>query len=116
VVKIKNFFIILAILILIIFAPVAFIQFKKHQASEKVMQYLTEVKGYEESEIINLESKWTFFGIPKYYVEVTFKNEPNIVYLYFANDLKGQFEYYEIDGETIPPEDLKNYDPTTNAH
>lgn len=101
---------------LIIFASVAFIQFKKYQASEKVMHYLTEAKGYEESEIRTLESKWTFFGIPKYYVEVTFENEPKIVYLYLANDLKGQFEYYKIDGETIPPGDLKNYDPTTNAN
>ncbi len=110
-VKIKKILIILAILILIIFAAIAFVQFKKHQASDKVMQYLTEIRGYEESEIITLESKYTFFGIPKYHVEVIFKNEPKIVYLYFANDLKGQFEYYEIDGKTIPTEDLKNYDP-----
>lgn len=116
VVQIKRIFIILAILILIIFASVAFIQLKKHQASDNVMQYLTEEKGYEKSEIITFASKWNFFGIPKYHVEVIFRNEPNIVYLYFAHDVKGQFEYYVIDGKTIPTENLKNYDPTTNAN
>ncbi|MER2116004.1 MAG: DUF3139 domain-containing protein [Solibacillus isronensis] len=114
-VQMKKFFIILVILILIVFASITFIQFKKDQASDKVMQYLKEVKGYEGSEIINLESKWNFFGLPKYYVEVTFNNEPNIIYLYFAHDIKGQFEYYVIDGEKIPTEELKNYDSTTNA-
>lgn len=75
------------------------------------MQYLTEEKGYDESKIKNLKSKWNFIGIPKYYVEVTFKNEPNIVYFYFVNNGKGQFEYYDTEGKTIPVEDLKNYDP-----
>ena len=115
--KIKRLFIILAILVVIVFsASFALIQFKKHQASDNVMEYLTEVKGYEKSEILTLQSKWTFFGIPKYYVEVSFKNEPNIIYLYFTNDLKGQFEYYPIDGETIPTEDLKNYDSIGNTN
>lgn len=71
------------------------------------MDYLITEKGYEESEVLTLESKYTFFGIPTYCVEVTFKNEPNIV----TDDLKGQFEYYEIHGKTIPTTDLKNYDP-----
>lgn len=75
--------------------------------------YLTEIKGYDESEIKTLESKWTFGGLPNYYVEVTFKNEPNIVYLYLAHHLIGQFEYYDINGKKIPIEELKNYDPTT---
>ena len=116
-VKIKRLIIILAILVvLVISATFGFIQFKKHCASDIVMEYLTEVKGYEKSEIVTIESKWTFFGIPKYYVEVSFKNEPNIIYLYLANDLKGQFEYYTIDGKTIPTENLKNYDPVENTH
>ncbi|MFJ7666967.1 DUF3139 domain-containing protein [Lysinibacillus sp. NPDC097195] len=110
-VKTKKFLIILTIITFIIFSSVAIVQFKKHLASDKVMQYLTEVKGYKESEILTFESKYTFFGIPKYHVEVIFKNEPSIVYLYFANDLNGQFEFYEIDGKTIPTKDLQNYDP-----
>lgn len=116
-VKIKRLFIILAILVvLVISATFGFIQFKKHRASDNVMEYLTEVKGYEKSEIVTIESKWSFFGIPKYYVEVSFKNEPNIVYLYLANGLNGQFEYYAINGETIPTEYLKNYDPVDNTN
>ncbi|MFJ8261241.1 DUF3139 domain-containing protein [Rummeliibacillus sp. NPDC094406] len=115
-ISIKKFLITLSIILILISSIFLYIQLKKQLSANTVMDYLIEEKGYEESEIITLESKWNFFGIPKYHVEVTFKNEPNVVYLYFANDLKGQFEYYVIDGETIPPEDLKNYDPTTNAN
>lgn len=116
-VKIKRLFITLAILVILAFsASFAFIQFKKQRASNNVMEYLTEVKGYEKSQIVTLESKWSFFGIPKYYVEVSFKNEPNIIYLYLANDLKGQFEYYAMDVKTIPTKDLKNYDPVGNTN
>lgn len=90
-----------------------YVQVKKQIAAHKVTDYLFEEKGYDESEIKMIESKWTI-GISTYYVKVTFQNEPNIVYLYFAHDLKGQFEYYEIDGKTVPIEELKNYDPYEN--
>ncbi|MFJ8520266.1 DUF3139 domain-containing protein [Lysinibacillus xylanilyticus] len=116
VITIKKFLITLSIILIIVSSIFLYIQLKKQLSANTVMDYLIEEKGYKKSEIITLESKWTFLGIPKYHVEVTFKNEPNIVYLYFANDLRGQFEYYEINGETIPPEDLKKYDPRTNAH
>lgn len=112
-VKIKKISIILVILVIIILSFGIFIQFKKHQASDDVMYYLTEIRGYDESEIKTLESKWAFGGLPNYYVEVTFQNEPNIVYLYLAHHLIGQIEYYDMNGETIPIKDLKNYDPTT---
>jgi len=111
--KITIFFIL--IVSIIILAPFSYVQFKKHQASDRVWQYLTEEKGYEENDIKGLKSEWSFIGIPTYHVEVIFKNEPNIVYYYFAHreDAKGQFEYYDLNGKNVPIENLKNYDPNS---
>lgn len=47
-----------------------YIQVKKHISLNKVMEYLIEEKGYDESDIFMIESKWTT-GIPNYYVKVT---------------------------------------------
>lgn len=110
---IKKFLIILSIVLLLCLTPFVYIQVKKHISLNKVMEYLIEEKGYDESDIFMIESKWTT-GIPNYYVKVTFQNEPNIVYLYFAHDIKGQFEYYDIRGIKVPIRDLKNYDPYKN--
>lgn len=111
--NIKKRTIAIILIIVIILTSFTYIQVRKHQASEKVMQYLTEEKGYEESDIKSLKSIYSFLGIPTYSVNVTFTNEPNIVYCYFSHHAKGQFEYYDINDKSIPVKDLKNYDPNT---
>ena len=110
---IKKFLFILSIVLLLCLTPFVYIQVKKQISLNKVMNYLIEEKGYDESDIFMIESKWTM-GIPNYYVKVTFHNEPNVVYLYFVHDLKGQFEYYDIRGIKVPIDELKNYDPYSN--
>lgn len=110
----KKSVIVVIIIVFSICSSFMYIQFKKHQASESVVQYLIEEKGYEKSDIKSVQSVYSFLGIPTYYVNITFQNEPNIVYSYFSHHVKGQFEYYDHSGKTIPTEDLKNYDPSSD--
>lgn len=79
----------------------------------KVQKYLLEDKGYEEKEIASIVEKSEIGGIPPSWVEVVFKNEPYVKYIYFAHSRVQQDSYSIIDEQNkgkITVEDLKNDD------
>ena len=96
-----------------IFAPFCTIEIKKQVYEKRVETYLIENKFYQKEEIQSIKAKWHLAGLPKYWVNVIFSDEPNTVYVYFAHhkDKVGQFEYYTIDGTNPSVEQLKNYEP-----
>jgi ABC-type cobalt transport system substrate-binding protein len=109
----KKVTISILLVISIILIPFIYIEIKKNSYRQQIQTYLAEEKGYELDEIQLIQGKYHPFGLPKYWVTVVFKNEPNIEYAYFTNHAKGQFEYYNTYENTVPPiETLKNYDPS----
>ena len=94
--------------ILLTFTPFLYVQEKKQKCLEKVWTRL-EDKGYSESDIRQIESKYHFAGLPSYWKTVIFNNEPNIQYVYWCHH-EGQMEYYSLDGKEVPIDQLKNYD------
>ena len=101
--------------ILLTYTPYLYVQEKKQECIENVSTRLQE-KGYHESDIISIESYWHLAGLPNYQETVTFKNEPNIRYIYWCEE--GQREYYSVDRKEVPIEQLKNYDvvPLSDAY
>ena len=94
--------------ILLTFTPFLYVQEKKQECLEKVLTRL-EGKGYKESDIGLIESKYHFSGLPSYWENVIFNNEPNIQYVYWCHQ-EGQMEYHSLDGKEVPIDQLKNYD------
>ena len=105
--------ILIVTLVIAILAPFCTIQIKKQLYEKRVENYLMENIVYEKEAIQSIKSKWHFAGLPSYWVNVIFSDEPNVVYLYFAHDKAtiGQAEYYTIDGTTLTKEQLKHYMP-----
>lgn len=105
----------LAILILvIILARFIYIEANEQIYANRVTDYLVNELEYDQSEIGSVEGVYGF-KMPKFYVVVTFENEPSIEYLYFAHGRVLQFEYQIIDKEFkgITKNDLRNYDPNS---
>ncbi|KAA0966248.1 DUF3139 domain-containing protein [Sporosarcina sp. ANT_H38] len=75
----------LVILIGIVIVPIASIQVNKYIYKNRVTTYLIEEKGYKKEDFESIEGKWGF-KFPAYYAIVTFKNETNVEYIYFAHD------------------------------
>ena len=100
-------------LIALVLTPILVIQGNKYIYKYRVSTYLIEEKGLVKGDIESIEGK--FGSLPTFYVIVTFKNEPNVKYTYFAhgNDVF-QFSYVISDeglAEGNIEENLKNYDP-----
>jgi len=86
--------------ILLTFTPLLYVQEKKQKCLEKVLTRLEE-KGYRESDISLIESKYHLAGLPNYWESVIFKNEPTIKYVYYCHQ-EGQMEYHSLDGKKFP--------------
>ncbi|WP_318614378.1 DUF3139 domain-containing protein [Sporosarcina sp. YIM B06819] len=100
-------------LVILLLAPFYIVQTKKRLYENKIEHFLTEVMLYGKEDIQSIEGKWHFAGLPKYWVNVVFSDEPNVVYVYFAHDKEqiGQFEYYSIDSTILSTDKLKHYEP-----
>ncbi|MBO0603507.1 DUF3139 domain-containing protein [Sporosarcina sp. E16_3] len=103
----------LVILVGIVIVPIVLIQANKYIYKNRVSTYLIEKKGFVKEDIESIEGK--LGSLPTFYVIVTFKNEPDVKYMYFAHDNNVfQFDYQITDEgqrEGIKEEDLKNYNP-----
>ncbi|MFJ7736348.1 DUF3139 domain-containing protein [Lysinibacillus sp. NPDC097287] len=101
------------VLLILLIAPFGYVELKKMIFENRIQQYLTEEKAYAEAEIKSIECQWHFFGLPKYWGEVIYTDEENVVYVYFAHDKDRplQFEYYTLDGSEPKSEELKHYEP-----
>ena len=98
--------------VIAILAPFCTIEIKKQLYEKKVENYLIENRSYQKEEIESIKAKWHFAGLPSYWVNVIFSDEPNVVYIYFAHNSKvRQAEYYTIDGTTLSAEQLKHFKP-----
>lgn len=104
----------LVLLIGIIIVPIITIQTNKFIYKNRVSNFLIEEEGIEKEDIESIRGKWGV-KLPPYYVIVTFKNEPEVEYIYFAhgNDVF-QFNYKLTDEgkkKGIKEGDLKNFNP-----
>lgn len=98
--------------VIVILAPFCTIEIKKQLYEKRVENYLIENKSYQKEEIESIKAKWHLAGLPSYWVNVIYCDEPNIIYIYFAHNKNrvGQFEYYTIDGTTLSIEQLKHFE------
>ncbi|MGE7673249.1 DUF3139 domain-containing protein [Lysinibacillus sp. NPDC094403] len=103
-------FLIVALIIMLL-APFCTVQIKKQLYVKRIENYLIEDMSYPKEAILSIECKWHFAGLPSYWVNVIFSDEPNVVYVYFAHDKDnlGQFEHHTIDGKTLSPEQLNHF-------
>lgn len=103
-------FLIVALLFMLLL-PFCTVQIKKQLYEKRIKNYLIEDMSYQKEAIQSIECKWHFAGLPSYWVNVIFSDEPNVVYIYFAHNKKhlGQFEHYTIDGTTLLTEQLEYF-------
>lgn len=96
--------------VIAILAPFCTIEIKKQLYENRVETYLVEQKHYHQDEIESIHAEWHLAGLPKYWVNVMYADESNVVYIYFAHNTGkvGQAEYYTIDGANLSPEQLKH--------
>ena len=110
----KNVIIILCVILIgLVTLPKVYIEVNKYIYKNRVMTYLIEENDFEKGDIESIEGIWGF-KLPAFYAIVTFKNEPEVEYIYFAHDDVFQFSYQITDeGQKvgIKEEDLKNYNP-----
>ncbi|AWE07826.1 hypothetical protein DCE79_10710 [Lysinibacillus sp. 2017] len=98
--------------VIVILAPFCTIEIKKQLYEKRVEDYLIENTFYQKDETESIKAKWHFAGLPSYWVNVIYSDEPNVVYTYFAHNKGkvGQFEYYSIDGTNLSTEQLKHFE------
>ncbi|EON70517.1 hypothetical protein H131_20772 [Lysinibacillus sphaericus OT4b.31] len=74
---------------------------------------MIEDMSYQKKARQSIECKWYLAGLPSYWINVIFSDEPYVVYVYFVHDKDhvGQFEHYTIDGTTLTTEQLKHFKP-----
>lgn len=101
----------LVVLVIVLLSPFCLVQIKKQLYEKRIENYLIEELSYQKEAIQSIECKWHFAGLPTYWVNVIFSDEPNVIYLYFAHnkDHIGQFEHHTIDGTTPSTEQLKHF-------
>ena len=112
--KKKIFSIIFCVFIIgLVLTPFLYVQVNKAIYKDRVMDYLTEKKGYEKDGIQSVKGVWGA-KLPPFFATVVFENEPYIEYTYFAHNDVIQFEYLiteEGKQKGITENDLINYKP-----
>jgi len=100
------------LLLVLVLTPIVYVQSNKRIYANKVTKYLIEDQKYKMDEIESVKGVWGL-ALPQFYVVVSFKDEPNVEYIYFAHNDVIQFEYKAIEEEMKEPSksDLKHYDP-----
>ncbi|WP_186670896.1 DUF3139 domain-containing protein [Sporosarcina sp. BP05] len=100
-------------LVILLFVPFYIVQTKKRLYENKIEHFLTDEMSYVKEDIQSIEGKWHLAGLPKYWVNVIFSDEPNVVYIYFAHyqEKIGQYEYHSIDSTILSTDKLKHYEP-----
>ncbi|WP_053589095.1 DUF3139 domain-containing protein [Bacillus sp. FJAT-22090] len=100
-------------LVILFLVPIYIVQTKKRSYENKIEHFLTEEMSYVKEDIQSIEGKWHLAGLPSYWVNVIFSDEPNIVYIYFAHDNVriGQYDYNSIDSTILSTDKLKHYEP-----
>lgn len=107
----KSIKILILLLLLFIAIPTIYVEANKMIYKNRVMEYLVAEKGYNKEEIKEIKGVWGK-KLPPFYTTVIFKDEPSIMYSYFAHNDIIQFEYRSLNNESnIKSSDLKHYEP-----
>ncbi|MFS0839016.1 DUF3139 domain-containing protein [Paenibacillus sp. 1P03SA] len=85
--KIIALFIVLIILV----APLVYVEGNKMAYAERVKSYLLQEKGYKEDELASVKGVWGI-KLPAFYTVVVFKDEPHVNYVYFSHSDVIQFD------------------------
>ncbi|SEF68822.1 DUF3139 domain-containing protein [Paenibacillus sp. UNC499MF] len=100
----------LFIVLIMLTAPVVYVQGNKMAYAERVRSYLLQEKGYKEEELASVKGIWGI-KLPPFYTLVVFKDEPHVEYVYFSHNDVIQFDQrISPDGveRGIKPENLKH--------
>ncbi|CAM4243751.1 DUF3139 domain-containing protein [Paenibacillus typhae] len=89
------------LIVLLLLTPVVYVQVNKILYAKRVSAYLKETKGYTKQEIASVKGIWSIKA-PPFLVEVEFRDEPGVEYIYFAHAGVLQFSY------SITPEGREN--------
>lgn len=89
--KVVSSIVVILVLAFLI-TPMIYITANKIRYADRVKEYLFEDKMYTKNEIESVEGIW---GVktPSFYVVVTFQDEPDVAYIYFAHNRIFQFGY-----------------------
>ena len=81
--------------VIAILTPFCTIEIKKQLYEKRVENYLIENRSYQKEEIEFIKAEWHLAGLPSYWVNVIYSDEPNVVYIYFAHNQGkvGQAQY-----------------------
>ncbi|RAV05551.1 DUF3139 domain-containing protein [Paenibacillus sp. YN15] len=103
----------LIIIIVLLLSPVIYVQANKWIYANRVTQYLVKEKNYSKAEIQSVKGVWGV-KLPAFYVVVTFEEEPEVEYTYYAHDRVLQMGYTLKNGGTPAEADgagLRYYEP-----
>lgn len=81
--------------------------------ANRVTSYLVEEEHYSKEELESVKGIWGL-KLPEFYVKVIFKDEPDVIYIYFAHNEVLQFDHIitpEGLEKGITNADLKHYVP-----
>lgn len=91
--------------ILVTWATVfTWIEVKKYALKQRVLHYLTEVKGYKTSEIQDIHAHFSM--LPTYLVHVVFQDEPEVIYSYWDHGGEKMIQTYQ--GANRKEREVKN--------
>lgn len=76
----------------LLLGPVIYVQANKWIYANRVTQYLVKKKNYSKAEIQSVKGVWGV-KLPAFYVVVTFEEEPDVEYTYYAHDRVLQMGY-----------------------
>ncbi|RAW19397.1 hypothetical protein DC345_01055 [Paenibacillus taichungensis] len=107
---------VLIITVMLVLTPIIYVQVNKLIYAHRVTEYLIEEKKYTQEEIESVEGIWNV-KLPPFSAEVTFKDEPDVEYIYFAHNEVLQFAHRiseEAQRRGKTKSDLKHVEPTND--
>ncbi|MEF2965844.1 DUF3139 domain-containing protein [Paenibacillus sp. M1] len=103
--------IIAALVTILVATPIIYVQANKQIYANRVTDYLVEEQNYNKDDLKSVKGVWGV-KLPSFFVTVTFKDEPNVEYIYFAHNEVIQFSYRPAQGDNdIEEAELKHFDP-----
>ncbi|OMD53579.1 hypothetical protein BSK56_00055 [Paenibacillus borealis] len=80
------------LILLVILTAVVYVQVNKFIFSHRVKAYLIEEKGYSDETISSVKGVWGIKA-PPFFAVVSFSDEPEVEYTYFAHNEVMQFSH-----------------------
>jgi hypothetical protein len=101
----KKFLVVLIIVLMSVLIIFCNIKLEINRLEKELRAYLVNEKHYDDADILRIEGHYG--KLPKYPIQVTFKDEPNVVYIYTdrqagqwvqlaPSDLNKEFKHREV--------------------